>query len=131
MTENRKVDARKPLIFQDPIFGFCLKKATLRQSQEPTLEQRARCRLAAVYAADNARAAMDLMYRHGGSTSFQRASRLAECWRDLHVVGQTVTIAPEWYPLGGPGGGVRPARLLGVGQPPPRLRLDGRLPLRR
>jgi hypothetical protein len=38
---------------------------------------------------------------HGGSTSFQRASRLAECWRDLHVVGQTVTIAPEWYPLGG------------------------------
>jgi alkylation response protein AidB-like acyl-CoA dehydrogenase len=74
---------------------------TVAAGKEPTLEQRARCRLAAVYAADNARAAMDLMYRHGGSTSFQRASRLAECWRDLHVVGQTVTIAPEWYPLGG------------------------------
>ena len=59
------------------------------------------CRLAAIYAADNAREAMDLMYRHGGSTSFQRESRLAECWRDLHVVGQTVTIAPEWYPIGG------------------------------
>jgi hypothetical protein len=44
---------------------------------------------------------MDLMYRHGGSTSFKRESRLAECWRDLHVVGQTVTIAPEWYPIGG------------------------------
>jgi len=101
ITENRKVKTCKSLTFQDPIFGFCLKKATLRQSQEPTLEQRARCRLAAVYAADNARAAMDLMYRHGGSTSFQRASRLAECWRDLHVVGQTATIAPEWYPLGG------------------------------
>ena len=52
-------------------------------------------------AADNAREAMDLMYRHGGSTSFRRESRLAECWRDLHVVGQTVTIAPEWYPIGG------------------------------
>ena len=44
---------------------------------------------------------MDLVYRHGGSTSFERASRLAECWRDLHVVGQTVAIAPEWYPIGG------------------------------
>ena len=41
------------------------------------------------------------MYRHGGSTSFKRDSRLAECWRDLHVVGQTVTTAPEWYPIGG------------------------------
>lgn len=69
--------------------------------QETTLEQRARCRLASVYAADSARQAMDLMYRHGGSTSFERDSRLAECWRDLHVVGQTVTIAPEWYPIGG------------------------------
>jgi alkylation response protein AidB-like acyl-CoA dehydrogenase len=69
--------------------------------EETTLEQRARCRLAAVYAADSARQAMDLMYRHGGSTSFERESRLAECWRDLHVVGQTVTLAPEWYPIGG------------------------------
>jgi alkylation response protein AidB-like acyl-CoA dehydrogenase len=74
---------------------------TVAAGREPTLEQRARCRLAAVYAADSARAAMDLMYRHGGSTSFQRTSRLAECWRDLHVVGQTVTLAPEWYPIGG------------------------------
>src|SRR5262247_213864 len=45
---------------------------TVVAGKETTLEQRARCRLAAVYAADNARAAMDLMYRHGGSTSFQR-----------------------------------------------------------
>ena len=41
------------------------------------------------------------MCRHGGSTSFKRESRLAECWRDLHTVGQTVTLAPEWYPIGG------------------------------
>ena len=32
ITENRKVETRKPLIFQDPIFGFYLKKATLRQN---------------------------------------------------------------------------------------------------
>jgi len=75
--------------------------ATVAAGNETTLEQRARCRLASVYAADSAREAMDLVYRHGGSTSFKRESRLAECWRDLHVVGQTVTIAPEWYPIGG------------------------------
>jgi alkylation response protein AidB-like acyl-CoA dehydrogenase len=74
---------------------------TVAAGRETTLQQRARCRLAAVYAADSARSAMDLMYRHGGSTSFERESRLAECWRDLHVVGQTVTLAPEWYPIGG------------------------------
>jgi alkylation response protein AidB-like acyl-CoA dehydrogenase len=74
---------------------------TVASGDETTLEQRARCRLAAIYAGDSAREAMNLMYRHGGSTSFKRESRLAECWRDLHVVGQTVTIAPEWYPIGG------------------------------
>ena len=74
---------------------------TVASGDNTTLEQRARCRLASTYAADSAREAMDLMYRHGGSTSFKRESRLAECWRDLHVVGQTVTIAPEWYPIGG------------------------------
>jgi alkylation response protein AidB-like acyl-CoA dehydrogenase len=74
---------------------------TIAAGNETTLEQRARCRLASTYAADSAREAMDLMYRHGGSTSFKRQSRLAECWRDLHVVGQTVTVAPEWYPIGG------------------------------
>src|ERR1700676_2028721 len=57
--------------------------------------------LAAVHAGDCARHAMDLMYRHGGSTSFKTASRLAEVWRDLQVVGQAATLAPEWYPIGG------------------------------
>src|SRR5256885_841562 len=74
---------------------------TVAAGEDTTIEQRARCRLAAVYAADSAREAMDLMYRHGGSTSYRRESRLAECWRDLHVVGQAVTLAPEWYPMGG------------------------------
>ena len=74
---------------------------TVAAGRETTLEQRSRCRLAAVYAADCAREAMDLVYRHGGSTSFKRESRLAECWRDLQVVGQTVTVGPEWYPIGG------------------------------
>jgi alkylation response protein AidB-like acyl-CoA dehydrogenase len=74
---------------------------TVAGGQDTTLEQRARGRLAAVHAADRAREAMDLMYRHGGSTSYRRESRLAECWRDLQVVGQAVTLMPEWYPMGG------------------------------
>ena|SRR6266478_8917838 len=39
ITENRKVEARKPLIFQDAVFEFYLEKATLRQSpvQHPLL----------------------------------------------------------------------------------------------
>ena len=71
------------------------------RGEDITLHQKARCRLASTFAADCARDAMNLVYRQGGSTSFKRESRLAECWRDLQVVGQTVTIAPEWYPIGG------------------------------
>jgi indole-3-acetate monooxygenase len=74
---------------------------TVAAGGETTLEQRARCRLASTNAADAARQAMDLVYRWGGSTSFKRSTRLAECWRDLHVVGQTVTVGPEWYPIAG------------------------------
>ena len=74
---------------------------TIASGKETTLEPRARCRLASTYTAESAREAMDLTYHHGGSTSFKRESRLAECWRDLHTVGQTVTLAPEWYPIGG------------------------------
>jgi alkylation response protein AidB-like acyl-CoA dehydrogenase len=74
---------------------------TVAAGENTTLEQRTRCRLAAVHAADSAREAMDLVFRQGGSTSYRRESRLAECWRDLHVVGQAVTIMPEWYPMGG------------------------------
>lgn len=75
--------------------------ATVAAGKQTTLDQRARCGLAAIYAGDSVGEAMNLMHRHGGSTSFQRESRLAECWRDLHVVGQTVTISPERYPFGG------------------------------
>jgi alkylation response protein AidB-like acyl-CoA dehydrogenase len=87
---------------------------TVAAGEDTTLAQRARCRLAAVHAADSAREAMDLAYRQGGSTSYRRESRLAECWRDLQVVGQAVTVMPEWYPIGG-------RVLLGL-DPGPRLR---------
>ncbi len=86
---------------------------TVAAGQETTLEQRARCRLAASFATDSARQAIDLMYRAGGTTSSKRTHRLARCWRDLQVVGQAASVAPEWYGLSG-------KALLGL-EPGPRL----------
>ena len=74
---------------------------TVAAGQETTLEQRARCRLAASFLVDSARQAMDLMYRAGGTTSSKRTHRLARCWRDLQVVGHAASVAPEWYALTG------------------------------
>jgi alkylation response protein AidB-like acyl-CoA dehydrogenase len=68
---------------------------------DTTLLQRARCRLAAVNAGDAARQAMDLVYHFSGTTGFKRGTRMSECWRDLHTVGQTGMVAPEWYPIAG------------------------------
>jgi len=81
---------------------------------ETTLMQRARCRLAAVHAGDAARQAMDMVYHFSGTTGFRRGTRMAECWRDLHTVGQTGMVAPEWYPIAG-------RAFLGM-DPGPRLR---------
>jgi hypothetical protein len=72
-----------------------------------------------VHACDCACEAMDLMFRYGGSTSFKTESRLAEVWRDLEVVGQAATLAPEWYPIGG-------RAFLGL-EPGPRLRQPARV----
>ncbi|MBV9543156.1 MAG: acyl-CoA dehydrogenase family protein [Chloroflexi bacterium] len=58
-------------------------------------EQLARSRIAASYAVDAARQAMDLVYRAGGTTSNQRMHQLARTWRDLQVVGQAASVAPE------------------------------------
>ena len=86
---------------------------TVAAGQETTLAQRARCRLAATFATDAARQAMELMFRAGGTTATQRTHQLARCWRDLYVVGQSAGISPEWYPLAG-------RALLGL-DPGPRL----------
>jgi alkylation response protein AidB-like acyl-CoA dehydrogenase len=74
---------------------------TVQSGNPSTPEQRARCRLAASYAADSARQSMDLMYRAGGTTSSERQHPLARCWRDLQTVTQAVAVMPEWYPLAG------------------------------
>jgi alkylation response protein AidB-like acyl-CoA dehydrogenase len=74
---------------------------TVEAGEPTTLPQRARCRIAASFAVDSARQAMDLMYRAGGTTSSQRGHQIAHCWRDLHVVAQAASTAPEWYALAG------------------------------
>ena len=72
---------------------------TVEAGRQPTFEQQARCRLAATYSVDSALEAVDLMYRAGGTTSLERAHPLARCWRDVHAVGQTASLHPEWYAL--------------------------------
>ena len=86
---------------------------TVAAGGETTLQQHARCRLAASLAVDSARQAMDLMHRAGGTTSSQLTHPLARCWRDLEVVGQAASVLPEWYALAGRG-------FLGL-EPGPRL----------
>jgi indole-3-acetate monooxygenase len=74
---------------------------TVAAGRQTTLQQRARCRIAASYAVDSARQAMDLMYRAGGTTSNQRTHQIARCWRDLHVVAQAASVMPDWYAVAG------------------------------
>ena len=74
---------------------------TVACGQPTTLEQRARCRLAASFATDSARQAMDLVFRAAGTTATERIHRLAHAFRDLQVVGQAASTNPEWYPIAG------------------------------
>src|SRR5213593_54329 len=75
---------------------------TVAAGEETTLEQRARCRLAAVHAADSAREAMDLVYRHGGHA---RAGVVPDGWPGLPEdgPGPAVALAPPPKLLPQPG----------------------------
>ena len=75
--------------------------ATAEAGEAVSLEQCGRCRLAGSFAADSARATMDIIYRAAGTTATQRQNRLAHCWRDLQVVGQAAAVNPDWYPVVG------------------------------
>ena len=75
--------------------------ATAEAGEAVDLELCGKCRLAGSFAADSARAAMDIVYRAAGTTATQRQNRLAHCWRDLQVVGQAAAVNPDWYPVVG------------------------------
>jgi hypothetical protein len=40
---------------------------------------------------------VELMYRAGGTTAIEQDHLLGRCWRDLQVLGQNFTVAPEYY----------------------------------
>jgi alkylation response protein AidB-like acyl-CoA dehydrogenase len=85
--------------FRERVIGHVWRRVL--DGQPTSVQDHARCKLAATYAVDCARQAMDLVYRAGGTTSSRRSHPLARCWRDLHVVAQAASIAPEWYALAG------------------------------
>lgn len=62
-----------------------------------SLDQRSRVRLAGTHAAQSAATAVDLMYACGGTTSIQDNSALSRCFRDVHVVVQSITVLPLHY----------------------------------
>jgi alkylation response protein AidB-like acyl-CoA dehydrogenase len=67
-----------------------------------SIQERAKVRLAAVHAAQNAIKAVDLMYELGGGASLFQGGRLERCFRDIHAAGQHVAVAPlaNMEPLG-------------------------------
>jgi len=59
-----------------------------------TLRQRAHVRLAACHATQCAIEAVDLVYALAGGSSIYEGNRLERCFRDIHVAGQHVAVAP-------------------------------------
>ncbi|HJL17468.1 MAG TPA: acyl-CoA dehydrogenase family protein [Sandaracinaceae bacterium LLY-WYZ-13_1] len=63
-------------------------------SEEISVEDRARLRLAASNATASAARAADLMYTAGGATALYDESPLQRCFRDVHAITQHFTVAP-------------------------------------
>jgi indole-3-acetate monooxygenase len=61
------------------------------------LDQRARIRLAAVFAGEAAAAATDLAYDSGGGTAVYSTSPLQRCFRDIHTANHHVMISARMY----------------------------------
>ena len=59
-----------------------------------SLQQRAHVRLAACHATQCAIEAVDLVYALAGGSSIYEGNRLERCFRDIHVAGQHVAVAP-------------------------------------
>lgn len=66
-----------------------------------SLKQRARLRVAGTNAAESAARAVDLMYAAGGTTSIEEDFVLSRCFRDLHVITQSVAVSPFYHELAG------------------------------
>jgi alkylation response protein AidB-like acyl-CoA dehydrogenase len=69
--------------------------------QPLSLAQRAMLWLASTHAATAAKRATELMFSAGGSASPYTSGGLERCVRDIHAVGQHVTMAPANYQMAG------------------------------
>jgi alkylation response protein AidB-like acyl-CoA dehydrogenase len=70
---------------------------TVEAGEPLSRRQRALIRLAGTNACEAATRAVDLMYTAGGTTSIEEASALSRCFRDVHVVSQSITVVPLHY----------------------------------
>jgi alkylation response protein AidB-like acyl-CoA dehydrogenase len=66
-----------------------------------TMEQRARIRLAGTNAVESSCRAVDLMYGAGGTTSIEESNALSRCFRDVHVVSQSINVTTRNYEYAG------------------------------
>jgi indole-3-acetate monooxygenase len=62
--------------------------------RQVSLQQRAHVRLAACHATQSAIEAVDLVYALAGGSSIYEGNRLERCFRDIHVAGQHIAVAP-------------------------------------
>lgn len=62
------------------------------EGREISLATRASVRMASLMAAENAVAAVDLVFRLSGSTAIFEACPIERCWRDVHAAAQHVQV---------------------------------------
>lgn len=74
---------------------------TIAAGESLTMEQRARFRLAGTNAVEASCRAVDLMYGAGGTTSIEEESPLSRCFRDVHVVSQSINVTTRNYEYAG------------------------------
>jgi alkylation response protein AidB-like acyl-CoA dehydrogenase len=67
----------------------------VKRGEEPSLDRRARVRMATVNAATASAEAVDLVYTLGGGTSIYARSPLQRCFRDVHAATQHAAVAGD------------------------------------
>jgi alkylation response protein AidB-like acyl-CoA dehydrogenase len=86
---------------------------TVTSGRDVSMEQRVSVRLAALTAAENSVATVDMAYRLAGSTSVFRSSLIDRCWRDVHAAAQHAQVQEgRWETAGRVLFGLEPASLI-------------------
>jgi indole-3-acetate monooxygenase len=71
------------------------------ESNQPSTEQRAWLRLAAVDGVQRAIEAVDLMYNAAAASAIFESSPLERCFRDVHVIPAHIVVQPNVYEVAG------------------------------